>query len=212
MFLIELFVPKGVFDADARESLARRLVDTLMVEDGSHAVEVLDSTRSLMQVLVHEPATWMVGDRSPVDVADPPRYLVRVTLPSAWRKDASEGIVTAMTDALAEAERAAGRDPGRLHREPHAWIQLVGLPEHSYGTYGRTLGSLELIDQLTRPHRENIAHAAAGADEPIDPVCGMVATLDDPALTLEVDGTTYGFCSGTCRRIFADDAGVPLSA
>lgn len=212
MFLIELFVPRGVFDAGARESLARRLIDTLMVEDGSHAVEVLDSTRSLMQVLVHEPATWVVGDRVPTDVADPPRYLVRVTLPAAWRKDASEGIVTALTEALAEAEAAAGRDPERLHRDPHAWIQLVGLSERSYGTYGRTWGSVELIDHLTRPHREKIARAAAGSAEPIDPVCGMVAAVDDPALSLEVDGTVYGFCSGTCRRIFADDNGVSLSA
>lgn len=46
----------------------------------------------------------------------------------------------------------------------------------------------------------------------IDPVCGMAASLDDESLTLNHDGIVYGFCSGTCRRIYADDNGVALRA
>ncbi|MFE0131000.1 hypothetical protein ACFWY6_05365 [Streptomyces sp. NPDC059037] len=51
-----------------------------MAEEDSHAIEVLDAQRTLTQVLVHEPATWVLGQRPATDPADPPRYLVRVTL------------------------------------------------------------------------------------------------------------------------------------
>ncbi|MDN5856818.1 MAG: hypothetical protein L0K86_29075, partial [Actinomycetia bacterium] len=109
MFLIEAYVPRGVFDAAEQESIAHRLIDAIMVEDGSHAVEVLDSMRNLVQVHVHEPSTWVVADRGGADPANPPRYFVRITLPSAWRKDAAASLIESVTTVLADVERAAGR-------------------------------------------------------------------------------------------------------
>src|SRR5689334_19573960 len=109
MILIELFAPAGVLDQAQREEVGRRLVDALMGTEDSHAQAVMDSARALTQVLVHEPAAWITGDRrgggsagsaalaepgasadpgataDPGDLAgaadpsDPPRYLVRVT-------------------------------------------------------------------------------------------------------------------------------------
>ena len=46
----------------------------------------------------------------------------------------------------------------------------------------------------------------------IDPVCGMTVDLNTTDLTLEYDGTVHGFCNGQCRRVFADEHGVPLTA
>jgi YHS domain-containing protein len=215
MILIELFAPAGVLDQAQREEAGRRLIDALMGTGDTHAEAVMDSARALTQVLVHEPAAWITGDRHPADPADPPRYLVRVSAPAAWRKEMSGHAVDRLTQALAETEAAAGRDPGRLRDQPHALVHVVGIAEGSLGMYGRPMGSLDLIRHMTAPHRDALAHLATDDLPPgtvIDPVCGMTVDLGATDLTLEVDGTVHGFCNGQCRRIFADEHGISLSA
>ena len=215
MILIELFAPAGVLDQAQREEAGKRLIDALMATGDTHAEAVMDSARALTQVLVHEPAAWITGDRPGTDPADPPRYLIRVTAPAAWRKDMSGHAIERLTQALADTEAAAGRDPGRLRDQPHALVQVVGIAEGSLGMYGRPMGSLDLIRHMTAPHRDALAHLATDDLPPgtvIDPVCGMTVDLGATDLTLEVDGTVHGFCNGQCRRIFADEHGIPLSA
>lgn len=215
MILIELFVPPGVLDPTQRQQLGRRLIDALMGSDDPHAQGVMDSARALTQVLIHEPAAWTTGDRHPVDPADPPRYLVRVSAPAAWRKEMSAHAIDRLTQALAETEAEAGRDPGRLRTEPHALVQVVGIAEGSLGLQGRPMGSLDLLQHLTAPHRDDIADMPTDGLPPgtvIDPVCGMTVDLNTTDLTLEHDGTRYGFCNGQCRRIFADEHGVQVTA
>ncbi|MFG2789772.1 hypothetical protein [Streptomyces sp. NPDC048419] len=123
--------------------------------------------------------------------------------------------VDRLTQALAETEAVAGRDPDRLRDQPHALIHVVGVAEGSLGMYGRPMGSLDLIRHMTAPHRDALAHLATDDLPPgtvIDPVCGMTVDLGTTDLTLEVDGTVHGFCNGQCRRIFADEHGISLSA
>ncbi|WP_026151708.1 YHS domain-containing protein [Streptomyces prunicolor] len=215
MILIELFVPQGVFDPAQRRRLGERLIDALMGTEDAHAKPVMDSARALTQVLVQEPAAWITGDPHPADPADPPRYLIRVSAPAAWRKEMSGHAVERLTQALADTEAEAGRNPARLRDQPHALVHVVGIAEGSLGMCGRPMGSLELIQHMTAPHRDDIAHLPT-ADLPpgtvIDPVCGMTVDLNTTDLTLEYDDTVYGFCNGQCRRIFADEHGVPLKA
>ncbi|NGO69703.1 YHS domain-containing protein [Streptomyces boncukensis] len=213
MLLIEVSVPRGALSEAERQALGQRLVDTLMAEDDSHAVELLEAQRTLTQVLVHEPATWVLGRRPAADPADPPRYLVRVTVPASWRKEMSAYTVETVTGVLAETERAAGRDPERLLREPDAVVLVDGVPEGGVGIYGRVMGSLDLTELISRPYRDG----AAARPEPetprgtlVDPVCGMRVDLEASTLTLVYEGTLYGFCHGLCRRSFADEHGVPL--
>ncbi|MCZ0997424.1 YHS domain-containing protein [Streptomyces mirabilis] len=215
MILIELFVPPGVFDPAQRRRLGGRLIDALMGNDDAHAKAVMDSARALTQVLVQEPAAWIAGDRHPVDPADPPRYLIHVSAPAAWRKEMSAHTIGRLTQALAETEVEAGRDPDRLRDQPHALVHVVGIPEGSLGMCGRPMGSLDLIQHMTAPHRDDIAHLPTDDLPPgtvIDPVCGMSVDLNATDLTLEYEDTVYGFCNGQCRRIFADEHGVPLTA
>ncbi|TDC10509.1 hypothetical protein E1267_03820 [Nonomuraea longispora] len=89
-----------------------------MVEDDGHAIEIVDAQRLIMQVLVHEPATWVLGQRPATDAAAPPRYVVRVTVPASWRKEVCEHMVTAITDVLGGTERDAGRDPEACAANP----------------------------------------------------------------------------------------------
>ena len=214
MLLIEVFVPKGALSEEERQALGHRLIDTLMVEDDSHAIEVIDAQRTITQVLVHEPATWVLGQRPAADSVDPPRYLVRVTVPASWRKEISGPAVAIITGVLAETERGAGRDPERVTREPHAVILVEGISEGGIGIHGKAMGSLDLIELASRPYRRN-ATARPTPNTPqgklIDPICGMSVDLQDSTLTLVHEGTLYGFCHGLCRRAFADEHGVPLS-
>lgn len=80
---------------------------------------------------------------------------------------------------------------------------------------GRPMGSLDFIQHMTAPHRDDIAQLPTDDLPPgtvIDPVCGMSVDLNATDLTLEFEDTVYGFCNGQCRRIFADEHGVPLTA
>ncbi|MCX5052000.1 MULTISPECIES: hypothetical protein [unclassified Streptomyces] len=215
MILIELFAPAGVLDRTQRQQLGTRLIDALMGTEDAHAEAVMDSARALTQVLIHEPAAWITGDRPPVDPADPPRYLIRVSAPAAWRKEMSAHAIDRLTQALAETEAEAGRDPDRLRDQPHALVHVVGIAEGSLGMCGRPMGSLDLIQHMTAPHRDDIANTPTDGLPPgtvLDPVCGMTVDLNTTDLTLEVEGTVHGFCNGQCRRIFAQEHGVPLDA
>ncbi|RBQ11654.1 YHS domain protein [Spongiactinospora rosea] len=214
MLLIDVFVPRGALSEEERQALGRRLIDTLMVEDDSHAIEILDAQRTITQVLLHEPSTWVLGQRPAQDPAGPPRYLVRVTVPASWRKEMCEHVVDIVTDVLAETERSAGREPGRLRREPHAVILVEGISEGGVGIQGRAMSSLDLTELLSRPYRDQTSgrpgpRTAQGGL--IDPICGMGVDLDDSTLTLVHEGVLYGFCHGLCRRAFADEHGLSLS-
>ncbi|MDA0567877.1 hypothetical protein LG943_26675 [Streptomonospora sp. S1-112] len=237
MLLIEVWTPRGGLDEDERRELGERLVDALLAEDDSHAVEVLDAQRRITQVLVHEAATWVLGERPAADPASPPRYLVRITVPASWRKEMSGPVVEIVTGVLAETERLAGRDPERVRREPHATVLVDGIGEGGIGVGGRVMGSMDLMEFVSRPYRDTTAArpapggAPGEAPEPpggaapeesraapsprprtlVDPVCGMSVELDDSALTLVHDGVLYGFCHGLCRRAFAEEHGVPLN-
>jgi YHS domain-containing protein len=184
-----------------------------MVEDASHAIEVIDAQRTITQVLVHEPATWVLGQRPAADPVAPPRYLVRVTVPASWRKEMSEPTVEIITGVLAETERAAGRDPERVRREPHAVILVDGISEGGIGIHGRAMGSLDLMELVSRPYRDSATARPAPIvpqGQLIDPICGMSVDLDDSTITLVHEGALYGFCNGLCRRAFADEHGAPL--
>ncbi|WP_049579577.1 hypothetical protein [Streptomyces sp. SBT349] len=222
MILIEVLTAAGALEEEGRRRLGGRLIDAFMQGDtvdevpaAHHAGEVAESARALTQVLFHQPATWVLGGRGPADPADPPRYVVRISLPAPWRKDVSAEAIERLTGAVAAFEAEEGRSADRVLCEPHAWVQLLGVPEGSMGMLGRPFGSVDLIDHLTRPHRRAIGEAAATADLPeghvLDPVCGMVVDLAATDLTLELDGTVHGFCHGQCRRVFADEHGVTVA-
>jgi len=77
------------------------------------------------------------------------------------------------------------------------------------------MGSLDLLQYLTAPHRNAIARMSIANLPPgrvVDPGCGMTVDLDTTDLIPEYDGTVHGFCNCQCRRIFADEHDVPLTA
>lgn len=210
MMFIELFAPQGAFSVAQRREIGERFINEIMSEEFG-AESLINGIRSVCQVVVHEPVSWIVGGRD-ADVEAAPRYLARVSVPGAWRKDMSEMFIQRITAILADYDS----DPNRLYEQPHALVQVVGIPEHSYGAFGKVLTSTDITRLVTAGYRGSPENAAAVANVPagmaIDPVCGMTASLTDAAITLHHEGTTYAFCSVQCRTVFAEDNGIPVQA
>lgn len=202
MMFIELFAPKGALTTEQRRRVAERLATEVMREESAPPA-VIEASLGISHVVVHEPDTWMVGGR-PVESTEAPRYLVRVSVPDAWRKEMSEHVISRVTRVLAEVDG----DPRRLYREPHAWVHVVGVPEGSMGSFGQVMDSTDIVKLITKSFR------ASGGPTPdsapgttIDPICGMTVPLTAATITIEHDGTRYAFCSAACRRVFADERG-----
>lgn len=201
MVLIELYVPKDSLSQEQRRQLAERLVHEMTT--GESAPEaVLEAARAFFQVVAHAPETWIVDGRA-VDPAEPPRYIVRVTVPAAWRKEMSEHVIALITRVIAEMDA----NPQRLYEEPHVWVQVVGILEGSYGLFGKVMRSTDIVEEMVRPMTEAGADALLRDPPPgmaIDPVCGMTVPMGETAVTWVHEGTTYAFCSTACRTVFKE--------
>lgn len=195
MMTIEVFVRDGALDAAGRRALGQRLLTELMYEE-SAPESVLEGVRELTNVLVHAPETWVTGG------GDTPRYLVRLTVPGSWHtREFSAHMVPKITELIAATEP----DPGRLHREPHCQVQIVGLKEHAIGALGKPLTATDITRLMTNGYRASNDKPTAAPGTAIDPVCGMTIDLATATITLDHDGTHYAFCAPSCRKVFAEE-------
>ena len=208
MNLLEIFVPRGLLSSEQRGRLAHGIVSELLNENGSPA-DLTERARALTHVIVHEPESWWAGGR-PVSAETDPRYIVRITVPGGH-------LTSAMRDALvARVTRTLGEmdpSPESLTTEPRAWVQIIEVPDGSLGAFGQVISTHDVIKMVVSPswkpdERDDGSTAPDEYERVIDPVCGMTVVLDDDALILEHDGTTFGFCSEGCRQIFAAQRGL----
>lgn len=145
MTLIELFVPTGALAREQQRQLSRNLVDELLAAPAAPA-ELIERGRAITTVVVHEPVHWSVGGRD-VDRTDPPRYIVRVSVPGGHITDRIRAeIVARITRVLA----AADDDPQRFHERPDAWIHIIEVPDGNLGAYGRIMPTDAITDLLVR--------------------------------------------------------------
>lgn len=195
MMTIELFVRHASADT---EELARRLLTDLITEE-SAPQEVIERTRELTHIVVHRPQTWVTGG------SDQPRYLVRLTVPGSWNETQfGAHMIPRITEIIGSFEK----DAGRLTREPHCIVQVVGLKEHSVGTLGRVTTSTDITRLITENYHGGPGEAEDG--KVLDPVCGMTVDLATAKLTLEHEGRTYAFCAPACRKVFAQDHAIAV--
>lgn len=203
MMLIEVFTPRGALTGERRLEAGERLLTEVTAHDGTPP-EILEAARSLWHVVFVEPDAWMngVGALSP---DEPPRFFVRVTLPS----DGTSITHEVRADYVARITRAlalTGDDRERFQREPHVAVHIVEIPEGSFGTLGRAMSTADIVKLATaaagtpRP----ATPVEPGADTATDPVCGMTVALDDTAILLTRHGRTYAFCGDPCRQVFAE--------
>lgn len=206
MMVVDVYTSPGALDGAGRQRLGERLHERLMTEDSAPR-STMDGARAMTHVLVHEPAVWVTGGP---DLADAPRYVVRLTVPGTWNNSGlAAHVIPTITDVVAEFES----DPERLRREPHCVVQVVGLREQSLGTLGRVTDSTEITRLITAGFRNSGEQVAATAPgEAVDPVCGMTVDLATATLTLDHEGVRYAFCAPSCRKVFAEDLGITGAA
>jgi YHS domain-containing protein/phenylpyruvate tautomerase PptA (4-oxalocrotonate tautomerase family) len=204
MTLIELFIPNGSLVSAHRRRLSHRLVTELVAAPGAPP-DLVERGRAITSVVVHEPSHWSVGGRD-VEATDPPRYVVRVTVPAGHLNDGTRAeIVTRITRVLADGDD----NPARLFEQPDAWVHLIEVPDGNIGAYGQILPTDAITNFVV--HGKSPGRSArtddAGPATTIDPICGMTVSLTDNAITLQRTGVTYGFCTPACRDIFASNQG-----
>jgi phenylpyruvate tautomerase PptA (4-oxalocrotonate tautomerase family) len=130
MPFVELFAPKGALDG--KDDVTKRLVTEVMKAEGAPDNE---AARSISWLVVNEPDAWFVGGE-PLPDGDPPRYVVRVSVPADAMDDAKRtDIVERVTRVLAEADD----DPERIYRESVAWVQIIEIREGNWGSAGRVV-------------------------------------------------------------------------
>lgn len=190
MMFVELFAPEGALSADQRRRVARLLgsVQALAPSEEDHA-GVATVFGSMFHVVVHEPEVWVNADRL-YEPGTPPVYVVRVHVPGPWRKDMSETVIAHVTKALTEVD----------DREPEVQVHVLGVPEGGIGLHGQATTSTQLVELMSQPYEAGLADGTALRD----PLCGVIVPLNDNAVTLEVDGTTYAFCCAGCREEFVE--------
>jgi YHS domain-containing protein len=122
-------------------------------------------------------------------------------MPGGHLNDDTRGeLVTRVTRVLAEV----GGAPDRLYRDPIAWVQIIELPDGNFGTFGRVMSTSDMVGFATNGEAPGPGTAGKGssAGRATDPVCGMTVARDAEAISADHDGTTYSFCSTTCRDSF----------
>lgn len=206
MIFVELFASPGALTREQRDRIGRDLLTGLMPAQDGAPPEAVASAHAYTQVVIHEPETWIAGGYS-IGPPEQPRYLVRVTVPVSWRKDMSTIIIPEITRVLAEHEP----DPTRLYNEPHAWIQVIGIPEGSCGLFGQPQPTTEIVRHITQGYRNSDGHGRTENLPPgtaLDPVCGMTVPFTEAFEVVELDGTTYAFCAAACHTVFEQDRRV----
>jgi YHS domain-containing protein/phenylpyruvate tautomerase PptA (4-oxalocrotonate tautomerase family) len=201
MNLIELFAPAGALSDRQRRRLGERLVTELIRADGAPP-EINERGRGLTWLVVHEPEVWTVGGR-PVERSDAPRYVVRLNVPGGHMNDGMRAeLVSRVTRVIAESED----DPRRVYERPDAWVHINEVPSGNIGGFGQVMPTSDITRMVLSGERPEAVPGTAdpsSAPTVIDPICGMTVELDGDAISVEADGTTYGFCSSSCRDVFA---------
>src|SRR5437764_3886873 len=115
MPIIEMFVPQGAVDAEAKRRLHERVGRQVLEVEGA-TYDESPQAQAITWMLIHEmpEGSWSVGSRV-ISAADEPRVLTRVTVPRGAMDDerraaiasrVNQEIVDALGDALADPTKS----------------------------------------------------------------------------------------------------------
>lgn len=132
MPFVEVFSTPGTPRPEQRKQIAERLVAEVMVAEGAPDNEY---ARAISWLVWHEVEAWSIGGRL-ASTDEPPRYVVRVSLPAAAVTDAKrEEIVMRVTRVLADADD----EPERMYTSISSFVLIDEVPEGNWGGIGRVV-------------------------------------------------------------------------
>ena len=134
---VEIRLPHGRYDADARHALARRLTTDLLAAEG---IPENDTTRSLCWITIEESAagTWTVAGEPVEDRAELHASVRITTFASLLDDDRRRALLQAVNTAIVDA---SGGDPlGGLG----IWTVIEEVPDGHWGIAGNPIGIEEL--------------------------------------------------------------------
>lgn len=130
MPFVEVFSTPGTPRPEQRRQIAERLVAEVMAGEGAPDTEY---AREISWLVWHSVDAWSVGGRA-MNGSEPPRYVVRVSVPAASLTDAKrEDIVARVTRVLADADD----EPERLYSSISSFVLINEVPEGNWGGIGR---------------------------------------------------------------------------
>lgn len=142
MPLVELIATKGALDGAAGTRVKERLLAEVMAVEGAPDTE---AARAISWLVVHEPDTWLVGGAEPA-ATDPPRYVVRISVPAGSLDDTKRAAMAErVTALLAELDD----EPDRLRERPDAWIHLIEIADGNWGAFGRVVRLPDVVSYVT---------------------------------------------------------------
>lgn len=180
MLFIEVYARPGAFGQDELRQLAERLTPSRIfaaVDSGEAADPgVLAMFDTIGHVVVHEPAVWVTSGSA---------TCVINVYAAAWAKEMSEHLIPVVTAAV----------PGGA-----AVVHVFSVPQGGYGVEGEVRRASDMLALISEAKTGTPEQAPPGTY--VDPVCGAVVPAEN-AVTLDLDGATYGFCCSHCRGHYA---------
>lgn len=138
MPMIDLTMPRGALDNDAKAGLMRELTHTLLKWEG--AAPGNEAAESIAWTFVHEPELVTVAGRS----SELPRYRVVVGVPEGSLDDRTrEGLVVEVTDQVLRAE-SGGKEPVPADAR-RVWVIVNEIPDGHWGGGGHIVRLTDIM-------------------------------------------------------------------
>lgn len=202
MNLIEIRHPAGSLSPDDQAAMAAEIVTGLTGDTGDDTVpeSTLRRARAMTHVAFTEHSGWHTGDGSWGAPRDVPPLWITVTVPEAWRDEMARHEM----GWLRRAVRRVDADHGWQRPDGWLWITMIGVADGSIGLNGKASTADQVVAELSREFRADLDAGKIDVPEGmlLDPMCGMLVKDTPRAITLEHDGTRYGFCAHSCRDAF----------
>ena len=132
MPLIEVFTPKGSLSEEQRKVIAEDLFAEVLAAEGAPDNE---AARSISWVLIHDVETWSVGGQE-VGAGEPPRFIVKVSVPKGALNDERRADMMARVNALLAK---SDPDPSRFQSPLAAWVHINEVPDGNWGAAGNVV-------------------------------------------------------------------------
>lgn len=202
MNLIEIRHPAGALSPEDQVAMATEITVGLTGDVGDDTVpeSTLRRVRAMTHVAFAELAGWQTGDGNWGAPGDVPPLWITVTVPEDWREE----IARHEMGWLRRAVRRVDTDHDWQRPDGWLWINVVGIADGSIGLDGKAVTADGVVAEMSREFRSDLESGKVEVPEGmlLDPMCGMLVKDRARAITLEHDGTRYGFCAHSCRDAF----------